>query len=362
MSIKPRKLKDGKTVYDVRLEYGSVNGGRIRESKTFATLKEAEAAETDARRVRTALNGHTGKLKLGEYIDRCYWPIASRRLEANSAATYEKEIRLRIKPCLGNCTLENLDRRKIQAMVDTCATESVARKAVSTLKTILNEAVADGYMNGNPAMARFAYPRKGKSRGNGVILTDFDQIAQFIATVQNDASEAVTRLVMTGLMLGLRPEERYALDYEDFDFANGTVTVDSAYIYASKDFGGTQMKSTKTPLSNRVIPMPRPFIDWFYWTDSGTGAWITNADGERLSPSTAQKMWRRYLALHPDLPPVTLENMRHSFATSCLHAGMNIEDLSRMLGHSNINTTFKRYIKPDLANIRNGLAKIPYPE
>ena len=71
-------------------------------------------------------------------------------------------------------------------------------------------------------------------------------------------------------------------------------------------------------------------------------------------------MWNRYLKEHPELPRVTLENMRHSFATACLHAGMNVEDLSRMLGHSDINTTYRRYVKPDLANIRAGLAKIPY--
>ena len=362
MSITARKLKNGTTVYDVRLEYGTNGGQRERTSKTFKTLKEAKEADAEARRVRTALNERNGKLKLSEYIDICYWPIAARRLEANSAATYEKEIRLRIKPMLGNYMLDSLDRRKIQAMVDNIETESVARKCVGTLKTVLNEAVGDGYINSNPALAKFAYPRKGKKRGNGVILTDFDQIAQFIEQVQNDAPEAIVRLVMTGLMLGLRPEERYALDYEDFDFANGTVTVNSAYIAASTKFGGNQIKATKTPLSNRVIPMPRPFISWFYWTDNGTGAWITNADGQRLSPSTAQKMWRRYLALHPDLPPVSLENMRHSFATSCLHAGMNVEDLSRMLGHSDINTTFRRYVKPDIKNMREGLKCIPYPE
>ena len=108
--------------------------------------------------------------------------------------------------------------------------------------------------------------------------------------------------------------------------------------------------------------MPKQFIDWFYYTDEGSGAWIKNKHGDRLSPSTAQKQWRRYLSEHPELPPVTLENMRHSFATSCLNAGMNIEDLSRMLGHSDINTTFRRYVKPDLKNIRAGLALIPYPD
>lgn len=293
-------------------------------------------------------------------MDEHYWPIASRRLEATSLDTYEKEIRLRIRPSIGDVLLSDLTRRDIQGMLDCCATESVARKALGTLKTILNEAVGDGFMDSNPALAKYALPKKKGKRDNGLVLTNFADIASFIAKVQNDAPEAITKLVMAGLMLGLRPEERYALDYEDFDFEEGTVYVHGAYVTASKTHVGVQMKKTKTEYSNRLIPMPRPFVDWFYWTSNGSGAWIVNGSGERLSPSTARKMWNRYLDSHPEMPRLTIENMRHSFATACLHAGMNVADLSRMLVHSDINTTLRRYVKPDLANIRDGLAKIPY--
>lgn len=362
MSIRARKKKDGTTVYDATLDYGIVSGQRLRETRTFATRHDAETAEQDAKRYRDAANRKQGSMTLAQYIDFHYWPIASRRLAATSLDTYSREIHLRIRPNLGHLRLDAIDRRAIQRMVDSCASDSVARKSVSLLKTILNEAVGDGYITGNPASAKYAFPRKKGKRDNGLILTDFEQIASFIETVQNDAPESITRLVMAGLMLGLRPEERYALDYEDFDFSAGTVSIHQAFVTASARYGGNQLKETKTELSARVIPMPQPFIDWFYWQDNGTGAWITNRAGERLSPSTAQKMWRRYLEAHPDLPPVTLENMRHSFATSCLHAGMNIEDVSRMLGHSNINTTFNRYIKPDFLNVRSALQAIPYPD
>ena len=359
MSIRKRKRKDGTVVYDAVLEYGSANGNRIRESRTFDTLSAAQEAEAEARRLRDAVRHRTGMITLGEYIDRYYWPIASKRLEATTLDTYRVELDKRILPYLGSYRLQDLDRLSIQKMVDGCATESVARKALGLLKTILNEAMGDGFVSHNPALARYAMPKKGRKRDNGLILSDFAQIGEFVAEVGNDAPEAVTRLVMTGLTLGLRPEERYALDYEDFDYADLSVRVHGAYVAASREFGGNQLKGTKTAYSNRVVPMTHLFADWFAYTDEGSGAWIKSQNGDRLSPSTGRKMWNRYLDAHPDLPRVTLENMRHSFATACLHAGMNVEDLSRMLGHSDINTTFRRYVKPDLANIRDGLAKIP---
>ena len=360
MSIHKRKLKDGSTVYDVVIEYGrDFTGKRSRKKKTFRTLKEAQREEESSKRLRESIKHRTGRITLAEYIERYYWPIASKRLAATSLDTYRIEIEKRIIPHLGNCEISNIERKHIQYMLDSCQTEAPARKCLSTLKTILSEAVGDGFADANPALLKYALPPKGKKRDNGVILADFAQIVPFIEYVQDTAPEAITRLVMTGLMLGLRPEERYALDYEDFDFSDGTVTVQSAYVSAR---GGNQLKQPKTELSRRVIPMPKPFQDWFYYTSNGQGAWIVGKDGKRLSPSTGRKMWNRYLDKNPQLPRVTLENMRHSFATACLHAGMNIEDLSRMLGHSDINTTFRRYVKPDLSNIRDGLAKIPYPE
>ena len=351
MSITKRKRKDGSTVYDVTLEYGTIDGKRDRRKRTFPTLKDAQAAERDAERLRGAMR-HQGRLKLGEYIARYYWPIASRRLQATSQDTYRREIDKRILPILGDCFLEELDRLKIQRLVDSCPTEAVGRKCHGVLKTILNEAVGDGFIISNPALARYAMPPKGNKRDNGLILGDFPTIREYVETVRRDAPPAIQRLVVSGLLLGLRPEERYALDWEDIGMT--TVSVTKAYVIAK---GGPVLKETKTQGSNRVIPFSPDFFQFMVSQSRLTGPWIVGRDGERLSPSTGRKMWTRYLDAHPELERITLENMRHSFATACLKAGMNVEDVSRMLGHADINTTYRRYVKPNMQNMRDGLKK-----
>lgn len=50
--------------------------------------------------------------------------------------------------------------------------------------------------------------------------------------------------------------------------------------------------------------------------------------------------------------------MRHSFATSYLHAGGKVEDLSRMLGHSDINTTYRRYVRPDAEDLKRAAGEV----
>lgn len=37
--------------------------------------------------------------------------------------------------------------------------------------------------------------------------------------------------------------------------------------------------------------------------------------------------------------------MRHSFATACLNSGIDVTKVSKLLGHTNITTTVKRYIR-----------------
>jgi integrase len=304
------------------------------------------------------MRGRSGRITLSQYIDLHYWPVAQKRLAATSLDTYEKEIRLRIRPRLGNVDIRDIDRVKIQKMVDTIPTESVARKCVSTLKTILNSAKGDGLIIANPAEATFAMPQKSQKRDNGLVLTTFDQIRDLLSIVRQNGSQSVQRIAYTGLLQGLRPEERYALDWSDIDVDNATISVSKAYVASSTKHGGERLKSTKTEKSTRVIPMHPDFTEWVDTLPRDRGPFILGANGQRISPSTAQKQWRRFLADNPSANPVTIENMRHSFATSYLHAGGQVADLSLMLGHADINTTLRRYVRPNVDDLRRGMLSV----
>lgn len=356
MSISKRILKDGKAVYDVCVYVGfTADGRRDRKKVTCRTKHAAEIEHARLVSMRDAMRGRSGRMTLSQYIDAQWWPVASKRLAATSLDTYEKEVRLRIRPALGNMDIRDIDRARIQRMVDGIATESVARKCIGVLKTILNHAKGDGLIISNPAEAAFALPKKGASRDNGLVLTTFGQIAELLSIVRDRGSQSVQRIAYTGLLQGLRPEERYALDWADIDLEAQTITVRKAYVASTPKHGGNQLKAPKTDKSARVIPMHPDFCTWASELPSGGGAFILGADGKRISPSTAQKRWRRFLDANPDAAPVTIENMRHSFATSYLHAGGSVEVLSKMLGHSNISTTVNRYFKPSVENLRNDL-------
>lgn len=356
MAISERILKDGTRVYDARVLFGrDEDGKQIKRCVTSRTKRAAQVEEAKMIAERDAMRGRSGKITLAQYIDYHYWDTAKGRLAATSLDTYKQEIDKRIKPALGNVDVRRIDRKMIQAMINRIETESVARKTLGTLKTILNEAKGDGLIISNPATAKYSLPPKGRKRDNGLVLTTFEQIDSFSSIVAERAPQRLQRMVMLGVWQGLRPEERYALDWDDIDLDAHTITIDAAYIMASAAHGGTQMKETKTAKSARVIPMHPKFANWLSDITPTSGAFVKGSHGNRLSPSTGRKQWTRFLADNPDVPPVTLENMRHSFATSYLAAGGRIEVLSKMLGHSNINTTINRYYRPDIDVLRSDL-------
>lgn len=349
MSIRTRKLANGKSVYDVTVKHGGK-----REYVTAYSLAEARAIEVELKS-RHCRNTSRRPLTLEQYIYAEYWPIASKRLAATSLDTYEQEIRLRIVPALGNVKLRDINRSKIQKlMIDECQTECVARKAIGTLKTILNEALNDGYIATNYACSKFAMPAPGDKRDNGVVLSSFDEIYKLLRLLDGEGSKTAQRIAYTGLLQGLRPEERYALDWSCFDLERKTVTITEARVAASSRHGGVQDKAPKTEKSTRVLPM---HIRLYYYcmaqNEPHEGPFIANGAGGRISPSTAQKRWRAFLREHPECPQVTIENMRHSFATAYLAAGGRIEVLSRVLGHTNISTTINRYYRPGIDVMAN---------
>lgn len=352
MAIRTRKLANGKHVYDVTVKHDGK-----RDYLTLHTLAEARAAETELK-ARYSQDARRAPVTLREYIDNVYWPIASQRLSATSRDTYERELRLRILPALGDMRIREIDRMAIQSrMVDGCKTLSVAKISLAVLKAILSEAVDDGYMRHNYARSRFAMPPEGKRRDNGLVLATFDEIHALLDIVDSRGSKCLMRIAYTGLLQGLRPEERYALDWDCFDFEENTLSVVGARVVASRQNGGVQDKAPKTAASRRVIPL-HPRLRALIVDAGESGAFIKSDGGGKISPSTAQNRWKRFLRDNSDCPPVTIENMRHSFATAYLAAGGRIEVLSRMLGHSSINTTISRYYHPDVTVLESDASSV----
>lgn len=66
--------------------------------------------------------------------------------------------------------------------------------------------------------------------------------------------------------------------------------------------------------------------------------------GTTLSSDQLRRVLRRVLAYAGIDKPFTLHQLRHTFATQALNAGIPITVVSKWLGHANISVTYNTYI------------------
>ena len=76
-------------------------------------------------------------------------------------------------------------------------------------------------------------------------------------------------------------------------------------------------------------------------------AWVvTEPTGFVVHPDTLLRRWR-VLVKKADVKPIPLHGARHSYATLALEAGVQLDIVSKQLGHSSVAITADTYGHPD---------------
>lgn len=353
-----RKLSSGKWI--ASLDYGYTwQGKRDRRSKTCKTKREAINAE---RAMIIERDGSASeRITFAEFLDLVYWPQKT-KIRANTRRGYERDIKLRLMPRFGQLEIGDINRFTIQQMINSCATKKVATNARETLSSILSVAVEMGMLATNPASYKYQYPDASNTAADnyGVWLTSFAAHRELIDYVsEGNTGDALERMVVLGLCFGLRKGEIFGLDWSNVDFARREIRITQTYTVAK---GGATINPPKTPKAKRTIPMTGFAYDHMSsWQQVGAAV-VVGVGGRRMHPNTGSNKMRKMVkdcyADGTPLPEVTIHSLRHSFATACINAGIEVSKVSAWLGHRDTSTTYNRYVKPTLSDLRGETAVI----
>ncbi len=318
-----------------------LEGKPDRRSPSFATKRQAQAAEMDLRILKEGLRGHSDSLTFADFTQRFYLPMKRESLRKNTVRVYESIIRIHLLPRFGNQRLNAINRMQIQTMLSKQKSHKVAKNCRDVLRQILGEALQMEAIQYNPASGRFKLPEKTEAPiKGGQVISSVSEHQRFIDLAEGD----VKAILILGLCFGLRKGEILGLDWQDIDFKSKTIKVNRTYTYTK---GTSDITPPKTEESKRTIPMS----DYAYKQLRGhmgginhIGAVVTHK-GDRMTPNVAYSVLRRFVRAN-DLPPITMMSLRHSFATAAVISGMDVSKLSKILGHTNITTTLNRYVRP----------------
>jgi integrase len=128
---------------------------------------------------------------------------------------------------------------------------------------------------------------------------------------------------------GLRPSELFGLEWRDIDRAAGV-------IYVRRAYANGRLKHTKTRLSNRAVPLQAKALAALHrLLPSENEILFPNARGGRIDfRSFGRRHWKPAQRAAAIEPPRDLYDLRHTYATFALRAGVAVFAVSRFMGSS----------------------------
>ena len=172
--------------------------------------------------------------------------------------------------------------------------------------------------------------------------------------------------ILISLYCGLRIGEVCALEWENIDLENMVIHIRTTVARVHDIDENTTSKSVlvidkpKTKASVRDIPIPSKLSNLLH-TVKGctTSKYVISDKSTFLSPRTFEYRYHKTLE-ECNITPVNFHALRHTFATRCIEAGVDIKTLSEILGHSNVSITLDTYVHSSMEIKRMQLEKLCY--
>jgi integrase len=196
-------------------------------------------------------------------------------------------------------------------------------EATQALRQVLNRAVAWGLLDFNPAKRGVPNPQRRPKEKR-----PFESWAQ-IEAVALRLGPVYGPMVVFAAATGLRPSELFGLEQHDVDRVAGVV-------YVRRAFANGRIKHTKTRLSTRAVPLQAKAVEALEQLPVSVNPILfPNARGGRIDFRIfGRKHWRP-AQIKAGIEPVRgLYDLRHTYATFALRAGVPVFAVSRFIGSS----------------------------
>jgi integrase len=299
----------------------------------FATREDAELFLADLGPVEDS-SGETFR----EYATR--WIEQTNETKAiQTRVIIERIFRVHIFPVFGDVPLDKITREMCKDfLLGPTLTRSVAAYCLAELGTVLNEAVRDKRIPENPARGiKVAYNR---SRAELVPVT-YEQLE----IIDGDLPTGWRLALWFMLGCGLRISEALAVHTRGIREGGTVLRVEEQVLNYRKpgDPIIVPLKARKVG-EFRDIPLPTWLLDKIeaHIAEFGDGYLFADFTSGAKSVSNFRSTFNRGKA-KAGVPKLHPHNLRHRYASVMLSAGIPVSDVSRFLGHRDINLTIGTY-------------------
>ena len=216
------------------------------------------------------------------------------------------------------------------------------------LFNVFREAEYDGLIDNN-IMKSVRPPRLTSNQE--VRCLDKGEAFCVLQALQSYAEYPYRELLQLIFYTGLRRGEACGLEWRDIDLKNHTISVNRASYYLPEKGIYTDTPKTKQSIRTLAIGEKTEKILknlWIYqkkmfMKPTEKKRIFTTPNGDTLNPNSVTRYFHRFVDKY-DLPACSVHTLRHTNASLLVSENLPITAVSKRLGHSNSEITFRYYV------------------
>ena len=376
-----RLRKDGR--WEGRYTAGyDADGEQIQRSVYAPTQEEAQKKLREVlRQLDRGEYADPSVISVAEWLDTWFRVYGRPRWRDSTAAEHFRNIKNNLKPGLGRHKLQKLRPDHIQAYINRQAAIGRApasiRKQLEPLRASLKQAVANSLITKDPSINLSIPPAAPRE-------IDFLTVEAQHKLLKALPVSTYGRALQFILGTGLRASELCGLRWQDI--AGDSFTIKQAVqrvLDLDWEEGDKKPKyklsasSPKTKAGRRTIPLTDRMIKLLAaqkdaqlkdrlragsaWAGGIPGQGETFVFSNELGEAIDRSNLGRVLRASLDAAGVKrcgVHALRHTFATNCVRAEVDVRTLSEMIGHTKIAFTLQQYVHTNLSTMREAMGAV----
>lgn len=273
-----------------------------------------------------------------------YLHLYKRKISEKTRESYTRLDQL-ISPIIGAKPLEEISPDDIQAALISAEEQGGSRQAqlaYTLMHAVFRRAARSKHLRENPVEA----------------VDKPDHEAQEGRAIDGDDWEALYPVICSNVAFalmgfaGLRRGETLALRRSDVDFSAGIIRVSRQRVRVGGQLVTAPPKSTAgirgVPISPDLEPILRDAVRYL----------LPNGLLVPIAPETLAHKWRDAQRKAGIKSPYRLHDLRHTYATRLVLAGVNIRVLQYTIGHASYQLTAKTYTHINASAAKSELSRV----
>ncbi|GIP02054.1 site-specific integrase [Paenibacillus lautus] len=379
------RLRNGK--YSFRYDIPDpVNGGRIqKETPGYPSMKELKPIMIQIQaELLNETYVETKNTTVSSWIDQWLEIYSSSGLVKQRTIITRRGELNRLKNAIGGMRIKDVDLLRYQNFLNDLKNEGLARRTISgthTASTMLFEkAVQMGVIKNNPTKYAVipSYQKTVEELENESEVPKFlekEELAHFLRTAAKMDCPQGFHGLFTIAYTGMRVGELCALRTTDRDRLNKTISITKT-LYDKKGTLKFALNTPKTKSSKRKIDVSETVMKVLDKQDSWRNEFKMSRRNEYYEgpefmfineatlpgwPARIQffDQFMKKVLIEAGLPTnFTPHSLRHTYTSLMAEAGVELESIQRLLGHSNNDITRSVYLHVTQAKKREAVEKL----